>query len=71
MNFEFKGLRKLYQHARRHELDFDMMNQLILEINSMLEVYIRLKIESNVQKSILKFLGEIMVHGALESREDY
>ena len=48
-----------------------MMNQLILEINSILEVYFKLKIQYNVQKSILKFMGEIIAYGALQSREDY
>lgn len=51
--------------------EFDIMNQLILEIDNVLEILLRFKIDINVQKSILKFVEEVMAQGSLEDREDY
>ena len=71
INFEFKVLKKFYKHAKRHDLDFDMMNQLFLQVNTLTEICLRLKIDNNVQSYILKFMEELMIHGALKNREKY
>ena len=71
INFEFKALKKFNKHAKRHELEFAMMNQLLLEVNNLTEICLKLKIDNNMQNYILRFMEELIIHGALKNREQY